>query len=140
MSATTGLKIKRIHNQSEGAKNTNDEWVSLANEGTQQWGIVGWEITDQTARQQRVHIYTFPPLLAGGQTWRFDPGEYIFVFTGHGRDVFLPKSGDTPAQFHFYMNRDAFVWNNPGDRVYLRHADGTFATQPFPVPGATQRP
>jgi hypothetical protein len=32
------------------------------------------------------------------------------------------------------MNRQAMVWNNSGDRVYLRNADGTFVTQPFPVP------
>jgi hypothetical protein len=36
--------------------------------------------------------------------------------------------------FHFHWNRTSFVCNNSGDRVYLRHPDGRFATEPFPVP------
>ena len=60
--------------------------------------------------------------------------ESIYVFTGMGRDAFLPKTNGDRPQFHFYMNRRAMVWNNTGDRAYLRNQDGTFVTQPFPVP------
>lgn len=28
-------------------------------------------------------------------------------------------------QFHFHWNRTTFVWNNSGDRVYLRPASST---------------
>ena len=129
---TTGLRITEIHNQARGARNTDEEWVCLANEGNRQWDIRGWELTDQTETQRRPHIYKFPPTLANGEGWTFDPGQRIFVFTGKGHDAFLPDA--SPPQFHFYWGRDAFVWNNSGDRVYLRHPDGTFATEPFPVP------
>src|ERR1700686_4529151 len=65
----------------------------------------------------------------------FDPGEAIFVNTGHGEDVFLAtvEEGKRP-QFHLYWNRDAIVWNNSGDRVFRRHPNGTFTTEPFPIP------
>jgi hypothetical protein len=72
--------------------------------------------------------------LAKGQGWTFDPGEAIYVFTGHGDDAFIATPASGRPQFHLYWGRDAMVWNNSGDRVYLRNADGTFVTQPFPIP------
>lgn len=133
--STTGLRITRIKNQRTGAKNADEEWISIVNEGSTSWQIAGWEVTDQTATQQRPHIYRFPDRLGNGEGWRFDPGEVIFLFTGKGTDTFIatPSDGGKP-QFHFHWGRDAFVWNNSGDRVYLRRPNGEFATEPYPVP------
>lgn len=93
------------------------------------------EVTDQTERQLLAPIYRFPVTLANGSTWHFDPGESIYIFTGHGENVFVAKPSDQGRpQFHFYWNRDAMVWNNSGDRVYLRSKDGLLVAFPFPVP------
>jgi hypothetical protein len=131
----TGLKITEIRNARKGATNANEEWILIQNNGTRSWSVQGWEITDETITQQRVQIFRFPQRLANGAEWQFDPGQSIYVFTGAGVDQFLasPGAGHRP-QFHLHMNRQAMVWNNSGDRVYLRNADGTFVTQPFPVP------
>lgn len=132
--AATGLKITAIHNQRAGAKNTDDEWVRIENDGPSKWTLAGWLITDETARQINPHVYRLPERLGDGDRWTFDPGEALYLFTGRGTDRFIAKPSGGLPQFHFYWNRGAFVWNNTGDRVYLRHADGEFATQPFPIP------
>lgn len=134
MTTPSGLSIQRIHNARGGAKDEDEEWVLLANDGQTTWDIRGWRITDETDQQLRPHIYLFPSSLANGSGWSFAPGEAIYVFSGHGSDVFIAKPSAGRPQFHLHWNRDAMVWNNAGDRVYLRNADGTFVTQPFPVP------
>lgn len=134
MATPSGLSIKRIHNAKEGATDENDEWVLLENDGQTTWDIRGWRLSDETDQQLRPHIYHFPTTLAKGQGWSFAPGESIYVFTGRGDDVFIAQPSRGRPQFHLHWNRDAMVWNNSGDRVYLRNADGTFVTQPYPVP------
>ena len=135
MPPPTGLEIRAIHNAARGATDENHEWVLIVNYGREGWSIRGWRLTDETDQQLRPHIYRFPDFLAKGQGWTFAPGEAIYVFTGHGDDVFSGTPGEGHRQqFHLYWNRDAMVWNNSGDRVYLRNDDGTFVTQPFPVP------
>jgi hypothetical protein len=130
----TGLRIARIKNQATGARNANEEWILIVNEGTKSWELAGGLITDETDRQRAPHIYQLPRLLSDGQTWRFDPGEALYLMTGPGNDVFIARPRSGRPQFQFHWNRDAFVWNNSGDRVYLRHPDGRFLTQPFPIP------
>lgn len=133
MSEPTGLKIIEIHNGRKGASDENDEWVLIVNDGQKDWDVRGWILTDETSQQLNPHRFRFPDALANGHGWTFSPGEAIFVFTGFGDDVFVrPQSGR--PQFHLHWGRNAMVWNNAGDRVYLRNADGTFVTQPFPVP------
>jgi hypothetical protein len=127
-----GLRITQIHNQSKGSKDLEDEYVVIRNEGGQKWNLVGWLVTDETDQQLNPHEYVFPEKLTSGSRWTLDPGEAIFLITGSGSDIFFPTA--TPPQFHFHWNRKAFVWNNSGDRVYLRHPNGTWATQPFPAP------
>jgi Lamin Tail Domain len=136
MAKPTGLRITRIHNQKSGSKDLEDEYVVIVNEGTETWGLSGWLVTDETDQQLRPHVYTFPEKLTSGSGWTFDPGEAIFVITGPGADTFIanPAGAGNRPQFHFHWNRTSFVWNNSGDRVYLRHPDGRFATEPFPVP------
>jgi|SRR2546428_3993659 len=134
MPVPTGLRIVRIRNARAGAANPNDEWILINNEGRQAWQIVDWMVTDETPEQKRVHEYRLPEVI-GNTPWQFEPGESIYVFTGVGTDKFIakPSNGGRP-QFHLFMNRHAMVWNNTGDRAYLRNDDGTFVTEPFPVP------
>ena len=128
-----GLKITAIHNQKAGSNSLEDEYVIIVNEGTQTWNLARWLVSDESDQQLRPHVYTFPPKLTGGSCWTFDPGEAIFVITGPGEDKFIANAGaGKRPQFHFRWNRASFVWNS--DRVYLRHPDGTFATEPFPAP------
>ena len=130
----TGLKIVQIHNQVAGAKNTNEEWVLVANTGAQKWNLTGSLITDETPAQSKPHVYHLPERLGNGERWTFDPGETLYLITGVGDDVFIRNPTSGSPQFHFFWNRNAFVWNNSGDRVYLRHANGEFLTEPYPIP------
>ena len=134
MALPTGLKVVRIHNQATGSKDLNDEYVVILNDGNQKWDLAGWLVTDDTDQQIRPHEYRFPRLLAAGGTWTFDPGEAIFLNTGTGNETFIAQPATGRPQFHFYWGRSSFVWNNSGDRVFLRHPDGRWATEPFPVP------
>lgn len=133
MAEPTGIRIQRIRNAKTGAKDENEERILINNDGAQRWTLADRMITHQTAAQQHVHIYRFPAQTSGGD-WTFDHGESILVSTGIGTDTFIPQpsSGDRP-QLHSYMNRKAMVWNDCGDRVYRRNANGTFVTQPFLV-------
>jgi hypothetical protein len=131
----TGLRIVAIHNQRRGATNPDDEWVQINNDGSETFVTDGWEVTDETDRQIDPHIFKLPRTLANGQTWRFEPGETTYIFSGSGSDVFIaqPSGGGRP-QYHLYWGRRAMVWNNTGDRVYLRNEQGQFVTEPYPVP------
>ena len=134
MATPTGLRIVEIHNASRGATDPDQEWVRLVNEGAQRWDIRLWKLTDETDQQLRPHVYEFPDKLSSGGDWWFDPAEEIYVYTGVGEDHFHAAASGAPAQFHLYWDRRAMVWNNQGDRVYLRNADGTFVTVPYPIP------
>ena len=131
---STGLRITKIQNQCSGASNTSEEWIRIVNDGGQRWDLRGWLITDETDRQINPHIFKLPSVLADGSSWTLDPGEALYLITGHGKDRFVAQPTSGPRQFHFFWNRSAFVWNNSGDRVYLRHPNGQFGTQPFPIP------
>lgn len=98
----TGLKITAIRNQKAGAQSTNDEWVRLENAGSQRWNLAGWLITDETDRQINPHIYPLPERLTDSSTWALDPGEALYLRTGHGKDVFIANPSKGMPQFHFY--------------------------------------
>jgi len=134
MAMPSGLRIAQIHNQRAGSKDLEDEYVVIVNDGDTSWKLTGWLVTDETDQQLRPHEYRFPEQLTGGSGWTFDPGEAIFLITGPGKDIFIGNPSTGRPQFHFHWNRNSFVWNNSGDRVYLRHPNGTWATQPFPMP------
>ena len=91
MGQPTGLRIVRIHNAKTRAKDPNEEWILINNEGQQTWQIAGWMLTDETPTQQRVHIYRFPDRTSAG-AWQFDPGESVYVFTGAGTDQFIERT------------------------------------------------
>ncbi len=126
-----GLRIAAIHNATTGARGAADEWLVIHNEGAQRWPLHEWKLMASTDPEPTV--FSFPIRLANGAVWSFEPGESIYLFTGHGRDCFTIPTGQRP-QFHFYWNRDAMVWDNAGAGAYLRSVDGRFATEPFLIP------
>ena len=135
MANPTGLRIRAIHNQRTDAQTLNDEYVIVVNGGTQIWRLARYSITDELDQQLGTHDYIFPEQLTNGDAWHFEPGAAIFLMTGSGDNVFIADPGaGLPPQLHFHWNRTSFVWNNSGDRVYLRHPNGTWATDPFPAP------
>ena len=123
------LEITQIHNNPVG-KDTesklNDEYIVIKNASTKKYEIEHWIVSDRTPTGKETHIFRFPEQLGNGHAWSFDPGELIFLRTGKGVNNFIPKTDAYPAQFHFYLQREAFVWNNTGDTAYLRSPDGQF--------------
>jgi hypothetical protein len=96
------------------------EWVEAANDGSSSVALTGLKLTDYTATQRHVHIYTFPPA-ANGAPLRLAPGQTAFVFTGPGRSERL-----SDGNLLLFAGRAQPVWNNNGDVAYLRRSDGTF--------------
>lgn len=122
------IEITSIHNNPSGvdsASKLNDEYIVIKNKSEKAYTMTGYIVSDMTPEGTNTHLFYFPEKVNGG-SWTFDPGEYIFLRTGKGTNQFLPKDGTHPPQFHFYMQRGWFVWNNPGDTAYLRLPNGQF--------------
>lgn len=95
------------------------EYVEIANDGPAV-SVTGLKLTDYTATQQRVHVYTFPRAVGGGRL-TLGRGQVAYVFTGRGRST---RSRD--GNLLLFAGRRAPIWNDTGDVAYLRNADGTF--------------
>ena len=67
----------------------------------------GWTVRDTAG-----HIYTFGTLRLGA-------GKQAIIHAGKG------TSNTTSASAHLYWGRGWYVWNNTGDKVILRRADGS---------------
>ena len=66
------------------------------------------------------HRYTFP------DGFWLSAGKQAIIHTGDG------TKQTTPVSTHLYWGREWYVWNNNGDKVSLRRADGSLATRPSP--------
>lgn len=114
-----GIEIVRISTvQSElvtpaNLSQLNHEYIVLSNNGNKGAKIVDWQISNNTADGWYRELYRFPEKLADDKKWWLDPGELIFVFTGAGKDKFVNKPEQNQPQFHFYMNRLEYLWNQP---------------------------
>ena len=84
-------------------ENLNDEYVVLENAGDQPVDLSGWTISDESGL-----TYTVPEGVV------LDPGETITVYSGDGTDA----DGD------LYWDANRPVWNNGGDTVTIRNAEG----------------
>jgi hypothetical protein len=94
------------------------EWVEIANSSNTVLGLTGLKITDYTATQQDVHIYTFPPAV-GGATLTLAPGASAFVSPAPDRASVCPtaicsyspvvalRSGTTAATLRTFGARTA---------------------------------
>ena len=93
-----------IKQNPDTSSNPNDEYVVLTNLGDLV-DMNGWKMKDEAT-----HIYTFGELeLATGSSVR--------IYSGSGTDT-----NDTK-----YWNQKTTVWNNDGDTVFLRDAQGNLA-------------
>jgi hypothetical protein len=81
----------------------NREYVVLKNGGKRTVTLTAW-----TVRDTKHHVYTF-------ETFSLKPGKYVYIHTGRGTDT----------STNVYQNRGWYVWNNTGDKVYLRTSGGT---------------
>ncbi|HSP27701.1 MAG TPA: lamin tail domain-containing protein [Ilumatobacteraceae bacterium] len=84
--------------------NLNGEWVRFTNSGIDTVDLDGWEVADESAS----HRYRFSDLRLGA-------GEAVTLFSGCGRD-------DGSARY--WCVSGSAVWNNSGDTVFLRDAQG----------------
>jgi micrococcal nuclease len=100
------LAVTEIHDDAAGddRENLNDEYVGFENRGESTLDLSGWTVGDEAD-----HWYTVPD----GTT--LDPGDRLTLRTGSGTD-----SGTT-----LYWGRGSPVWNNDGDTVTVRAANGT---------------
>jgi hypothetical protein len=95
------------------------EYVELANDGPVV-ALTGLKVTDYTASQQHVHIYTVPAAVGGG-ILTLGRGQVAYIFTGPGKSQRSPN-----GNFYLFVGRRAPVWNDAGDVAYLRRPNGTF--------------
>ncbi|MBX0324115.1 lamin tail domain-containing protein [Halomicroarcula sp. F13] len=100
----SGLAVTEIHADAEGDdnENLNDEYVVLANRGDAPLTLTGWTVADEAG-----HVYTF-------RNYTLGPGETVTLHTGRGTDTRTDR----------YWGRTGAVWNNGGDTVVVRDADG----------------
>jgi hypothetical protein len=85
----------------------NAEYVVIRNGDNVSHSISGWTVRDKAG-----HVYKFGSLRLGA-------GKQAIIHTGDG------TSYTTSASRHLYWGREWYVWNNTGDKVILRRADGS---------------
>ncbi len=106
--AASPVQIYKVYYDSPGSdtgSNTslNAEYVVLKNISTRTVALTGW-----TLRDAQGHVYRFGTFYLGA-------GKYVFVHTGKG----------TNTATHRYWGLSWYVWNNTGDKAYLRNPAGT---------------
>ncbi len=123
------IEITSIHNNPAGTETSsklNDEYIVIKNTTKdKKFSMNDFIVSDRTPSGQDTHLFRFPEKVNGIE-WTLDPNEYIFLRTGKGTNQFIKADDKNPPQFHFYMQRDWFVWNNPGDTAFLRLPTGEF--------------
>ena len=104
-SAGESLVVAAVHADAAGDDNDNlgDEYVVLRNDGATRLDLSEWTVTDAAGR-----TYEFP----AGAT--LGPGESLTLRTGRGET--------RPPDY--YWGREGAVWNNDGDTVTVRRANG----------------
>ncbi|MFD1586187.1 lamin tail domain-containing protein [Halorientalis brevis] len=105
-----GLVVAEIHADADGddRENLADEYVVLANRGESTLDLSGWSISDESGA-----TYTF------SDGTELPPDTALTLRTGAGTDT----SGE------YYWGSARPVWNNAGDTVTIRAANGTVMTQ-----------
>ena len=107
--AASAIQFRRIQYDSPGTdtgSNTslNAEYFQLKNIGTRTVNLYGWYVRDAAG-----HTYRF------GGTYYLRPGYVVTVHTGKG----------TNTSTHRYWGSGRYIWNNTGDKAYLRTGAGT---------------
>lgn len=99
------LAVQAINADAEGddRENLNDEYVILENVGDEALALGGWTVEDEAGKE-----YTF----SSGFT--LESGTTVALRTGSGTDT----------ETDLYWGASNPVWNNGGDTVIIRTADG----------------
>jgi len=108
----TSIIVSYMHADADGNDNynLNDEYIIFKNIGSSAIDMTGWTIKDEVT-----HIFTFP-------SFYFASGATITLYSGSGTDT----------TDRLYWNRDDesyAIWNNSGDTIYLRDANGNLALE-----------
>jgi hypothetical protein len=103
--ATSTVQFRRINYNAPGTdttSNLNGEWAAIKNTATTTKCLTGWTVRDAAS-----HVYKFGTFcLAAGAT--------VYLHTGRG----------TYSATQRYWGMGWHVWNNTGDKAYLRNASG----------------
>ena len=124
--APATVYIYKVYYNSPGSdtgsnSSLNAEYVVIKNGDDVSHSVSGWTVRDAAG-----HIYTFGSLRLGA-------GKRAIIHTGKG------TSYTTSASTHLYWGRSWYVWNNTGDKVILRRADGSLKdTCSYPGEGASK--
>jgi hypothetical protein len=110
--APATVYIYNVYFESRGSdtgsnSSLNAEYVVIKNGDNVSHSISGWTVRDKAG-----HVYEFGNLRLGA-------GKQAIVHTGKGTTY------TTSASTHLYWGRGWYVWNNTGDKVILRRADGS---------------
>jgi len=90
--------------------NLNDEYVIFKNICSQEFNVTDWTVKDEAT-----HIFSFP-------SFHFAPQATVTLYSGSG----------TNTTDRLYWNRADeryAIWNNTGDTVYLRDANGNLVLE-----------
>jgi hypothetical protein len=124
--APATVYIYKVYYNSPGSdtgsnSSLNAEYVVIRNGDDVSHSVSGWTVRDAAG-----HIYTFGSLRLGA-------GKQAVIHTGKGTTY------TTTASTHLYWGRSWYVWNNTGDKVILRRADGSLKdTCTYPGEGASK--
>ena len=100
----------------------NAEYVVIRNGDNVSHSVSVWTVRDRAG-----HRYTF------SDGFRLGAGKQVIIHTGKG------TSYTTSSSTHLYQGRGWYVWNNTGDKVILRRADGSLKdTCSYPGEGASK--
>jgi hypothetical protein len=124
--APATVYIYKVYYNSPGSdtgSNTspNAEHVVIRNDDDVSHSVSGWTVRDAAG-----HVYKFGTLRLGA-------GKQAVIHTGKGTTY------TTSTSRHLYWGRGWYVWNNTGDKVILRRADGSLKdTCSYPGEGASK--
>ena len=125
--AASTVYIYKVYFDSPGSdtgsnSSLNAEYVVIRNGDNVSHSVSGWTVRDRAG-----HRYTFP------DGFRLGAGKQAIIHTGKG------TSYTTSSSTHLYQGRGWYVWNNTGDKVILRRADGSLKdTCSYPGEGASK--
>jgi hypothetical protein len=110
--AASTVYIYKVYFDSPGSdtgsnSSLNAEYVVIRNGDDVSHSVSGWTVRDAAG-----HVYKFGTLRLGA-------GKQAIIHTGDGTKY------TTSASTHLYWGREWYVWNNTGDKVILRRADGS---------------
>jgi len=102
------IQISKVYFDSPGSDtgsnaSLNAEWIQLRSRCTSAKSLAGYRIRDVAN-----HVYTF-----GSYTLR--AGSTVKIHTGRGSNTSTDR----------YWNQGWYIWNNDGDKAFLKNAAGT---------------